>query len=185
MNPYKKPKPSSRPCKPQCESTPMNLLAHTFIAHPHSSVPNVYLSLTAEERTKSRHWFVTTTGERVFLQLPRGTVLKDGDLLQAEPDSKISENLTVPSCPIIIGIKAQAEPVLTITAPTPRELLQAAYHLGNRHVPIEIQPTYLRISPDSVLEKLLQQRGLTVTAGEHPFHPELGAYHSGHEHHPH
>lgn len=160
----------------------MNLVAHTRLNPAPDQAPSLFLALTATERTKSRHWFVTTTGERVFLQLPRGTVLRDGDLLQAEPAATIAQNQTAP---IIVGIQAQAEPVLTITAPTPLELLQAAYHLGNRHVPIEIQPTYLRIGPDPVLEKLLIQRGLKVEVGSHPFQPELGAYHSGHEHHPH
>ncbi|AFY59506.1 urease accessory protein UreE [Synechococcus sp. PCC 6312] len=158
----------------------MNLVAHTRLNPAPDQAPSLFLSLTATERTKSRHWFVTTTGERVFLQLPRGTVLRDGDLLQAEPEATVAEP---PIAPILLGIQAQAEPVLTITAPTALELLQAAYHLGNRHVPLQIQPTYLRISPDPVLEKLLHQRGLTVELGSHPFQPELGAYHSGHDHH--
>lgn len=159
----------------------MNLIAHTLLP-PGSYTPSLYLSLTATERTKSRHWFLTTSGRRVFLQLPRGTVLRDGDALQARSESTLFEDQ---SEPIIIGIQAQAEPVLIITASTPLKLLQAAYHLGNRHVPLEIQPTTLCISPDPVLEKLLIQRGLTVTTTEQPFQPELGAYHTAHDHHNH
>lgn len=104
----------------------------------------------------------------VFLQLPRGTVLRDGDLLQSEADGRI------------VKIMAKAEPVLTVQANSVTDLLQAAYHLGNRHVPLEITPTYLRLSFDPVLLDLLKQRGLQVTEEVQPFQPEPGAY--GHSH---
>jgi urease accessory protein len=127
------------------------------------------LALTAEERTRSRHRF-EQNGQVVFLRLPRGTVLRDGDILQDEINGSV------------VRVIAKPEPVLTITAQTPLDLLRAAYHLGNRHVPVEITATHLRLSPDSVLHAMLEQLGLQVKEEIVPFQPETGAY--GH-HHPH
>lgn len=126
------------------------------------------LPLTAEERTRSRHRFNTADGQLVQLQLPRGTILQDRDGLRSQDG-------------IIVQIVAKPEPVLTVTASSPLQLLQAAYHLGNRHVALEIAPTYLRLSPDSVLQEMLKHRGLTVIEEVQPFEPESGAYRS----HPH
>lgn len=127
------------------------------------------LALTAEERTKSRHRFSTADG-LLYLSLPRGTVLRHGDLLQAEEDSTL------------VRIVAKPEPVLTVTAQTPLLLLRAAYHLGNRHVPLEIAATYLRLSPDLVLRAMLEQLGMDVLEAVLPFQPELGAYGHSHAH---
>jgi urease accessory protein len=66
--------------------------------------------------------------------------------------------------------------VLTVTSPHQFELLRAAYHLGNRHVSLEIAPSYLRMAPDPVLRGLLEQLGLTVEESIFPFQPETGAY---------
>ncbi len=129
------------------------------------------LALTAQERTRSRHSWETGDGGVVLLRLPRGTVLSDGDLLQDESQRTL------------IRIIADPEPVLTVFAHTPLLLLRAAYHLGNRHIPIEITPTYLRLSPDSVLQGMLTHMGLEIKAEIVPFHPELGAY--AYYHHPH
>jgi urease accessory protein len=93
--------------------------------------------------------------------------LQDGDLLQAQTGE-------------ILQIVAKPEPVLTVTAKHPRHLLRAAYHLGNRHVPLEIAPTYLRLSPDPVLQHMLEQLGVAITEEMTPFYPEKGAY--GHSH---
>lgn len=121
------------------------------------------LSLTAEERTRSNYRFETEAGEVLLLRLPRGTVLRDRDLLQSENG-------------ILVRVIAKPEPVLTVTAKNPLELLKAAYHLGNRHVALEITPQYLRLSPDSVLQTMLERLGLQVTAETIPFEPEIGAY---------
>lgn len=125
------------------------------------------LALTAEERTRSRHRFETENGI-VFLRLPRGTVLHDGDILEDETNSSL------------VRITAKPEPVLTALAETPLLLLRAAYHLGNRHVPCEITASYLRFLPDSVLRSMLEQLGLEVKEEVLPFQPETGAY--GHTH---
>ena len=126
------------------------------------------LALTAEERTRSRHHFQHPDGSSVYLHLPRGTVLRDGDLLQTEGGDRL------------IRIIAKPEPVLTVTANTPLDLLRAAYHLGNRHVPVEVTVAYLRLSPDSVLEHLLHHLGVDVKSETVPFHPESGAYDHSH-----
>ena len=128
------------------------------------------LALTAEERTRSRHRFETADGQFLYLRLPRGTVLRDGDLLQAETDSSL------------VRVTAKSEPVLTVTAPSPRLLLRAAYHLGNRHVPVEITATYLRLSPDPVLLTMLEHLGMEVQEAVLPFKPEIGAYYNSHAH---
>jgi len=136
-------------------------------------VANFTLSLTAEERTRSRHHFRTDEGQGVHLQLPRGTVLHHGDLLTTETRETV------------IRIMAKPEPVMTATAPTPLELLRAAYHLGNRHVPLEVTVRHLRLATDPVLKSMLIHMGLQVTEEILPFQPEAGAYHeqSGHSQH--
>ena len=126
------------------------------------------LSLTAEERSRSRHPFETDDGEAIYLHLPRGTTLREGDLLRAESGE-------------LAQVRAKPEPVLTVTAERTIDLLQAAYHLGNRHVSLEITETYLRLPPDLVLQDLLNHRGLTVIEEIAPFQPETGAY--GHHAH--
>ncbi|MGE5655075.1 MAG: urease accessory protein UreE [Actinomycetota bacterium] len=128
------------------------------------------LPLTAFERTRSRHRFELETGEILHLHLPRGTVLRDRDLLQSEDGN------------CLVRIAAKPEPVYTATAPTPLLLLRAAYHLGNRHIPVEITPNYLRLSPDPVLQAMLEHLGLEVKAELAPFQPETGAYGQSHNH---
>lgn len=132
--------------------------------HHHPSSPPLLLSLTAEERTRSRHLFATDNNIPVYLHLPRGTTLQDGDLLSSE------------SGDCLVKVIAKAEPVLTITSDNILTLQRAAYHLGNRHVSLEIAPTYLRLAPDSVLEAMLLQLGVEVVPEVAPFCPEGGAY---------
>lgn len=138
------------------------------------------LSLTAEQRSRSRHRFTTDDGQPVHLQLPRGTVLQDGDVLLAAVDESSAARP-----PMGVKILAKPEPILTVTAITPLDLLRGAYHLGNRHVPLEITSTHLRLAPDSVLEAMLTQLGLQVIHDIAPFNPEAGAYGSPfpHAHH--
>jgi urease accessory protein len=126
------------------------------------------LALTAEERTRSRHRFETEDGKTVFVRLPRGMVLRDGDILLDETSGSL------------VRIVAKPEPVFTVTAQTLLDLLRAAYHLGNRHVSVEMATTYLRLSPDPVLRTMLEQLGLEVKEEVTPFQPESGAY--GHHH---
>lgn len=124
------------------------------------------LRLTAEERTRSRFRFATVEGPEVQLVLARGTVLRAGDLLTSADGA------------VTVRVEAKAEPVLTVRADA-FALLRMAYHLGNRHVPIELTPTQLRLSPDPVLAQMLLQLGAQVTREEAPFTPEAGAYAGG------
>lgn len=128
------------------------------------------LSLTAEDRTRSRLRFDTEEGVGVQLALPRGTVLREGDLLKAD------------DAQTFVRVRAKPEPVLTARAKDEWTLLRAAYHLGNRHVPVEVGRDYLRLSPDSVLADMLKQLGLELVEEVTPFQPEAGAY-GGHSHH--
>ncbi len=145
----------------------MLILTEKLPANPDASVI-FSLPLTAWERTQSRHRFEIESGEVLHLRLPRGTVLRDCDLLESE-DTKC-----------LVRVCAKPEPVLTAIAPNQLLLMRAAYHLGNRHIPVEIAPTYLRLSPDTVLQEMLTQMGLQVTAEIVPFQPEIGAYHHNH-----
>jgi len=132
------------------------------------TMADLTLSLSAEERTRSRRRYDLPDGHSLSLHLPRGTVLQDGDLLRSQTDGRL------------VRVTAKPEPVLTATAETQLALLRAAYHLGNRHVPLEITTSYLRLSPDSVLQQMLEQSGLEVTESVLPFHPESGAYGNHH-----
>ena len=139
-------------------------LTHRLPPNPIISV-SLTLSLTAEERVRSRHRFTANTGQSVYLNLPRGTVLRGGDLLQSEQEPRVR-----------VRVAAKPEPVITVRAETSFDLLRAAYHLGNRHVSLEITPDYLRLSPDAVLETMLNQLGLKLKLEVAPFEPEAGAY---------
>ncbi|MCU0543380.1 MAG: urease accessory protein UreE [Oscillatoriaceae cyanobacterium Prado104] len=132
------------------------------------AVVSFTLALTAADRARSRHRFETDSGETLQLLLPRGTVLRDRDLLQSEDGS------------CLVRVTAKPELVMTVRAATPLLLLRAAYHLGNRHVYLEVSDSYLRLAPDSVLQAMLEKMGLAVTEETAPFHPEMGAY--GHSH---
>lgn len=136
------------------------------------------LTLDWDLRQKSRFDSTDSQGRHVGVFLPRGTLLRGGDLL-----------LTVEGD--LLRVVAAPQSVLRIThCPqhgSPFDLLRAAYHLGNRHVPIELQPDHLKIEPDHVLADMLRQMHLTVTEVCEAFEPEAGAYgeHAtmGHSHH--
>jgi urease accessory protein len=151
-------------------STTAIVLTNRLHPHPpHTHLPTpLILSLTADERTRSRHHFITDDRTSVYLQLPRGTILQDGDLLTSETGE------------VLVKVRAKPERVLTLTSDDSLKLLQAVYHLGNRHVSLEISPNYLRLAPDPVLEKMSIQLGLQVATEVAPFCPEGGAY--SHQH---
>jgi urease accessory protein len=124
--------------------------------------------LSAEERLRSRYRCQTQDGTALLLSLPRGTVLHEGDLLATETSDWW------------VRVQAKAEPVLKVEANSPLDLLRATYHLGNRHVPLEVTATALKLSPDPVLKEMLEHLGATVTEAVEPFYPEMGAYHHLH-----
>lgn len=141
------------------------MLTVNRILAPDGAAPVVAtLSLTASDRAKSRHRFTADDGTAVYLNLPRGTVLRGGDLLGGDDET-------------VICIVAKPEPVVVVKAQSSFDLMRAAYHLGNRHVSLELTPDCLKLEPDPVLEAMLQQLGrLDLTTATLPFEPEAGAY---------
>jgi urease accessory protein len=128
------------------------------------------LALTADERTRSRHRFVAEDGTPVVLNLPRGTVLRGHMRLTNDQNQQVR-------------VMAKPEPVVVVTAESPLALMRAAYHLGNRHVALEIAPDCLKLAPDPVLEAMLSHLGgLTLHTIMLPFEPEAGAYRQGESH---
>jgi urease accessory protein len=128
------------------------------------------LVLPFDRRTKTRQRVTTEGGEEMAVMLPRGLVLRGGDLV-ATNDGRLLE------------VVASEEAVLHVTCATPRDLARAAYHLGNRHVPVEVGEGFLRIAADHVLHEMLVGLGATVTEMKAAFEPEAGAYAGGHHHH--
>ena len=126
------------------------------------------LVLPFERRQKSRLRTRLASGEEVGLFLPRGTILRGGDCLQGN-DGRV------------VLVVAAPEPSLLVTALTSQELTRAAYHLGNRHVPLQVGDDWLRLGADYVLKDMLAGLGVQVSEETAPFEPEAGAY-GGHVH---
>lgn len=132
--------------------------------------PDAELELTFEARSKSRLLCTTTSGEEVHLLLERGQPpLQDGEMLQAR-DGRL------------VRVRARPEPLLQVTCASPFELMRAAYHLGNRHVALQLGGSWLRLPPDHVLEQMLLKLGAKVEKIEAIYQPESGAYGGGHHH---
>lgn len=127
------------------------------------------LELDFGYRTKSRLRGRLASGEEVGLFLPRGTILRGGQKLHAR-DGRIVEVVAAP------------EELLEVRCADAFELARAAYHLGNRHVAVELGEGWLRIQADHVLEGMLVGLGAEVLPLRAPFEPEAGAYAHGHQH---
>jgi urease accessory protein len=139
------------------------------------------VELDWDVRQKSRFDCMDSGGRALGVFLPRGTVVRGSDVLVAEDGS-------------LVRIIAAPQPVLVITHcrehGSPFDLMRAAYHLGNRHVPIELKPDHLKIEPDHVLAQMLRSMHLIVNETQAAFEPEGGAYgshgqaqgHHGHGH---
>ena len=127
------------------------------------------LVLPFERRRKSRLRVRLESGTEAALSLERGIVLHGGDRLRADAGR-------------IVRIEAAAEPVTRVSADDPRALARAAYHLGNRHVPLEVGDGWLKLEQDHVLEEMLIGLGMQVVRETVPFEPEAGAYGGGHHH---
>lgn len=139
-------------------------------AHIHDAT----LSLPIDQRVKSRLKVTLDDGREAGLFLPRGEILRGGDLLQS------TEGL-------VIQVQAAAETVSTVHSENTLALARVCYHLGNRHVPLQIAATWVRYQHDHVLDDMVQGLGLGVTVEQAPFEPEAGAYKSashGHSHSP-
>src|SRR5688572_1332747 len=133
------------------------------------------VELDWDVRSKSRFDATDSTGRALGVFLPRGTVVRGGDVLVAEDGS-------------LIVVKAAPQPVMVVRHcaehGAPFDLLRAAYHLGNRHVRLELQSDRLLLEPDHVLAGMLKQMHLLVSDERAPFEPEAGAYAAagGHAH---
>ncbi|MBQ0759508.1 MAG: urease accessory protein UreE [Zhongshania sp.] len=132
----------------------------------------IRLVLNYQERQRSRYRAKTLCGLDVAWFVERGKVLADGEILVANSGEKI----------VII---AAEETVSEVRSDDPLLLAKAAYHLGNRHVPLQIDAGELRYQHDHVLDDMLRGLGLTVLVTDKSFHPENGAYHNSGGHHGH
>jgi urease accessory protein len=134
------------------------------------------VELDWDVRQKSRFDCTDSAARQIGVFLPRGTTVRGGDVLVAEDGS-------------LVRIVSAPQTVLRITHCTahgsPYDLIRAAYHLGNRHVQIELKPDHLKIEPDHVLADMLRAMHLIVNTVSEPFEPEAGAYAQvGHSHGP-
>lgn len=126
------------------------------------------LVLPFELRQKSRLKAQLSNGIEVGLFLPRGEVLRGGDCIKAEDDT-------------VIKIEAACEQVSKVTHPDALMITRASYHLGNRHVPLQIGDGWLSYQHDHVLDDMVRGLGLSVSVESMAFEPEAGAY-GGHSH---
>jgi urease accessory protein len=131
------------------------------------------LDIDWDLRQKSRFDATDSAGRRLGVVLPRGSVLRGGDVLVAEDGS-------------LVRVAAAPQPVLRVSACAEHgsavDLARAAYHLGNRHVALEIRADHLQIEPDPVLAEMLRAMHLVVHEASAPFEPEAGAYAAAHAH---
>lgn len=124
---------------------------------------NLTINLTADQRKKPKQKLMIEN-ETIKLDLARGIVIQEGDILSDETENYFVE------------IKAQPEKLMTIMSDDTLDLMKACYHLGNRHVSLEINHGYLRFSADHVLQSMLIKLGLNVVEETTPFYPITGAY---------
>lgn len=134
-------------------------------------------ALTLAQRVRSRQRVRLDDGREAGILLPRGETLQDGDIL-ASADGLL-----------MVRIVAAPECVSSAVCDDPLLLARASYHLGNRHVALQIEPGRLSWLHDHVLDAMVRGLGLEVTVRDQPFEPEPGAYRGqadarGHMHHP-
>ena len=130
---------------------------------------DVELVLPFEQRQKSRLRTMLTSGEEIGLFLERGTILRGGDCLRGA-DGRV------------VRVIAADEELMEVRSDDGGALSRAAYHLGNRHTPVQIGDGWLRFAADHVLGEMLIGLGVTVAVIQAPFEPEAGAYAAGHHH---
>lgn len=131
----------------------------------HTHDYNSTITLEYDLRKKARLKTKSDNGEEVGLILPRGMVLRGGDCLKSDGG-------------LIVMIIAAAEKVSVASSSNKLLLAKACYHLGNRHMPLQIEDDFLAYQKDHVLDEMVLSLGLTVTHAMRAFEPESGAYHS-------
>jgi urease accessory protein len=135
-----------------------------------ASVPaTVAVTLDHTTRQKSRGLLRLDDGSEAALLLERGSNLQHGDRLRADDG-------------VVVQVQAALEGLSIVTARDPLELARAAYHLGNRHIAVQIGALRLAYLHDHVLDGMVRELGFQVTFGAEPFEPESGAYGHGHAH---
>ena len=126
--------------------------------------------LDAQDRHRRRVVFVGAEGATYLLDLPRPAQLRDGDALVIEDGA-------------VVRVTGKPEPLVEISAANAQELVRLAWHIGNRHIEVQIAGNALRIRRDHVLEEMLRGLGATLSYIDAVFDPEHGAYaHGGHDH---
>jgi len=136
---------------------------------PADAIATERVVLSFDLRCKCRLRTRSAAGEDVGLSVARGSVLRQGDKLLAQ-DGRIAEIVAAP------------ESLMAARSNDPLLLARAAYHLGNRHVAVQIGEGWLRFASDHVLRDMVRGLGLQVTEMTAPFNPESGAYGHGHTH---
>ena len=121
------------------------------------------VELSFDTRQKSRFRATLNSGIDIGADLPRTGILRSGSLIATEQGD-------------VLRVDAKPERLMRVCAETDFDLLKAAYHLGNRHVPLMLTPTALYFEPDHVLAEMVEGLGLRVDEVNHPFEPESGAY---------
>lgn len=146
----------------------------TQINSHNSEAPDGFLSLSIDSRIKSRLKVTLDDGRDAGLFLPRGHILRGGEQLTSQ-------------CGLVVEVKAAPEMVSTVYCGDAHLLTRVAYHLGNRHVPLQVEPGWVRYQHDHVLDEMVEGLGAKVTTEKEPFEPEGGAYGGksggGHHHH--
>jgi urease accessory protein len=132
--------------------------------HNHSHT----LTLAFEMRQKARLKTKSDSGEEIGLMLPRGLVLRGGDCLRSDDG-------------VIAKVIAALEEVSVASSNDKLLLAKASYHLGNRHIPLQIENNYLVYQKDHVLDEMVEKLGLSISHEMRAFEPETGAY-AAHEH---
>ena len=121
------------------------------------------VELTFDTRQKSRFRAALASGIDIGADLPRTGILRSGSYIATQEGD-------------VLRVDAKPERLMQVTAQTDFDLLKAAYHLGNRHVPLMLTPAALYFEPDHVLAEMVEGLGLTVSETDYPFEPESGAY---------
>jgi urease accessory protein len=155
----------------------MKMPSLTTVVHEDGAITGT-LTLAFGDRRRSRLRARLDDGREVALLLPRGSRLLDGDRLRGD------------SGDLLVAVRAADEMLSFVHAEDPLLLARAAYHLGNRHVPVQLGPGWLAYEHDHVLDGMIEEMGLPVTTRRAPFEPEAGGYrhggdapaHGGHHH---
>src|SRR5690606_13157440 len=132
--------------------------------YAHVDQPHAYLRMDFDARQRARSRVIASNGDVVGIHIERGSSLKDGDCL-------------ISAAGEVYMVRAAAEPLSLVTCENQLDVARAAYHLGNRHVRLQIEPHRLSYQSDHVLDDMVQKLGFQVDHGEFPFEPEPGAYH--------